>query len=93
VSWDKPFREPIELPDGNTLVSLRDAGAYITQLSPSEHDAKEWQTAMHCLIEAADYGGPVSFARLGIAQALHRHQEKVFDPTRKRSRWRKPGLS
>jgi hypothetical protein len=93
VSWDKPFREPIELPDGNTLVSLRDAGAYITGLPPSEHDAKEWQTAMHCLIEAADYGGPVSFARLGVAQALHRNQERVFDPTRRQPHWRKPGRS
>ena len=67
MSWDKLFREPIEVPGGEPLVSLRDAGAYITQLPPHEHDAREWQTAMHCLIEAADFGGPVSFARLGMS--------------------------
>jgi hypothetical protein len=89
MSWDRPFREPIALPEGGTLVSLRDAGAYITRLPKAEHDAREWQTAMHCLIEAADHGGPVSFARLGVAQALHRHQEKVFDSTRKQPHWRK----
>ncbi|MET0709937.1 MAG: hypothetical protein ABWY64_11910 [Tardiphaga sp.] len=89
MSWDKQFREPIELADGNRLVSLRDAGTYITQLPADEHDAQEWQTAMHCLIEAADYGGPVSFARLGVAQALNRHQEKVYDTTRKQPQWRK----
>jgi len=89
MSWDKQFREPIELDDGNVLVSLRDAGTYITQLPPAEHDAREWQTAMHCLIEAADYGGPVSFARLGVAQALHRHEEKIFDTTRKQPHWRR----
>jgi hypothetical protein len=88
VSWDKQFREPIELPNGNSLLSLRDAGTYITGLPLAEHEAQEWQTAMHCLIEAADFGGPVSFARLGVAQALHRRQEKVFDTTRHTPRWR-----
>jgi hypothetical protein len=87
VSWDAAFAEPVELPDGGRLMSLRDAGRYIARLPKSEHDAREWQTAMHCLIEAADYGGPVAFARLGVAQALHRHEEKVYDPSRKQPRW------
>lgn len=77
MSWDKSFREPIELPDGNALVSLRDASSYITRLPKTEHDAREWQAALHCLIEAADHGGPVSFARLGVAQALRRREENV----------------
>lgn len=77
--WDRQFREPIELPDGNLLTSLRDAGTYITHLPKAEHDAREWQTAMHVLIEAADHGGPMSFARLGVAQALHRADTKGFD--------------
>ena len=89
MSWDKAFSEPITLPDGEVLFSLRDAGAYITRLPQEEHEAKEWQTAMHCLIEAADYGGPMSFARLGVAQALHRRDEKVFDTSRKEPRWRR----
>ncbi len=89
MSWDRRFSEPIVLPDGGSLVSLRDAGTYITRLPPDEYDAREWQTAMHCLIEAADYGGPVSFARLGVAQALHRQEEKVFDAARKQPPWRK----
>ncbi|CAN5423171.1 hypothetical protein BH11PSE4_BH11PSE4_09850 [soil metagenome] len=88
MSWDKTFREPIELPDGRLLVSLRDAGSYITALPATEIQAREWQTAMHVLIEAADYAGPVSFARLGMAQALDRRAEKVFDPSRKRAHWR-----
>lgn len=87
MSWEKQFRDPIEVPGGEVLVSLRDAGAYISALPRDEHEAREWQTAMHCLIEAADHGGPVSFARLGVAQALHRHEPKVFDPTRKDPHW------
>jgi hypothetical protein len=89
MAWDKQFREPIEAPGGEMLASLRDAGAYITRLPAAEHAAKEWQTAMNCLIEAADHGGPVSFARLGVAQALHRHDEKVYDPARKQPHWRR----
>ena len=89
MSWDRAFREPIHVPDGDALVSLRDAGAYITRLPKAEHESREWQTAMHCLIEAADYGGPVSFARLGVAQALNRHVEKVYDTTRKEPNWRR----
>jgi hypothetical protein len=87
-AWDRKFSEPIETPDGERLTSLRDAGTYITRLPKAEHDAREWQTAMHVLIEAADNGGPVSFARLGVAQALHRREQKVYDPARKQN-WRK----
>ena len=90
MSWDRPFRDPIEVPNGGLLVSLRDAGTYIARLPKEEHEATEWQTAMHCLIEAADFGGPVAFARLGVSQALHRHVEKVYDATRKQPNWRKP---
>jgi hypothetical protein len=86
--WDKRFRQPIETPDGALLVSLRDAGTYITRLPKAEHEAQEWQTAMHVLIAAADHGGPVSFARLGVAQALGRGEEKVYDSSRKQH-WRK----
>jgi len=31
VSWDRPFAEPIELPKGKKLITLRDAALYITK--------------------------------------------------------------
>ncbi|MDB5656147.1 MAG: hypothetical protein JWQ94_3760 [Tardiphaga sp.] len=89
MSWDQEFPEPIQVPGGGELTSLRDAGGYITRLPTTELEAREWQTAMHCLIEAADHGGPVSFARLGVAQALHRQEKKVFDASRKQPHWRR----
>jgi hypothetical protein len=88
MSWDLRFTVPIILPNGKRLATLRDAAGYITKLSESEHAAKEWQTAMHCLIQAADHGGPVDFARIGVMQALHRHEEKVYDTSRKDPKWR-----
>jgi hypothetical protein len=30
VPWDRPFAEPVELPKGKKLVTLRDAALYIT---------------------------------------------------------------
>jgi hypothetical protein len=46
VSWDKRFFDPIMLPGGRQLVTLRHAAQYITKLPKTEHDAEEWQAAM-----------------------------------------------
>jgi hypothetical protein len=43
VSWDRPFAEPIELPEGKKLVTLRDGALYITKLPKTEHEASEWR--------------------------------------------------
>jgi hypothetical protein len=41
VSWDRPFAEPIELPKGKKLITLRDAAHYVTKLPKAERDAEE----------------------------------------------------
>jgi hypothetical protein len=43
--WYAHFREPIPVPKGEPLITLRDAGAYITRLPNAQHDAAAWQTA------------------------------------------------
>jgi len=40
--WQRPFDDPIPLPGGRQLVTLQDAGDYITKLPKSEHTAPEW---------------------------------------------------
>lgn len=40
--WDRAFDDPIPLPSGRQLVTLRDAATCITKLSKREHDAPEW---------------------------------------------------
>src|SRR3979409_212375 len=72
-----PFDDPIPLPPGRQLVTLEDAGAYITKLPKSEHTTAEWQAAMEALILVATLGGPTMFARIGImgrpeAEEAHR---------------------
>jgi hypothetical protein len=55
--WKRPFDEPIPVPRGRQLVTLQDAGTYITTLPKSEHTAPEWQAAMEALILVATLGG------------------------------------
>jgi hypothetical protein len=71
------------------LVTLQDAGQYITKLPKAEHDAEEWQAAMEALLFVAESGGPTMFARIGIMRALNRHVERVFNPDRKDHHWRR----
>jgi hypothetical protein len=87
VSRDQRFFDPIELPGGRRLVTLRDAARYITKLPKSEHDTPEWQAAMEALLLVAEHDGPTMFARIGVMRGLNRHVERVFDPSRKDKHW------
>src|SRR5258708_14888793 len=62
--WKRPFDDPIPLPRGRQLVTLRDAALYITKLRKAEHDAEEWQA----LLLVAEHGGPHD------ARAHRRHE-------------------
>jgi hypothetical protein len=53
MSWDQRFFDPIILPGGKRLITLRDAAQYIIKLPKAEHDAKEWQAAMQALLLVA----------------------------------------
>src|SRR3981189_2551315 len=84
--WSTPFDDPIPLPRGRQLVTLQDAGTYITKLPKAEHDAEEWQAAMEALMLVAR-GGPTMLARIGVMRALNRHVERVFNLNRKDHHW------
>jgi hypothetical protein len=92
VSWDQRFFDPIILPNGRKLVTLRDAAQYVTKLPKAEHDAEEWQAAMQALMLVAEHDGPTTFARIGMMRALNRHVQRVFDPARKNKHWGKRRL-
>jgi hypothetical protein len=85
--WKRVFDDPIPLPRGRYLVTLEDAGNYITKLPKTEHEAAEWQAAMEPLILVATSGGPTMFARIGVMRALNRHLERVFNPDMKDHHW------
>jgi hypothetical protein len=85
--WKRRFEESIPLPRGRSLITLEDAGRYITRLPKAELEAWGWQAAMEALILVATSGGPTLFARIGIMRALTRHVERVFNPDRKDHHW------
>jgi hypothetical protein len=92
AGWRRPFDDPIPLLRDRELVTLQDAGKYITKLPKAEHEAPEWQAAMQALILVATHGGPTMFARIGVMLALNRHVERVFDTSRKPHHWGKRKL-
>ena len=49
TGWKRRFDEPIPLPSGHQLITLKDAGNYITKLPKAEHTAPRWHTAMQAL--------------------------------------------
>jgi hypothetical protein len=87
TGWGREFDEPITLPGGRQLVTLRDAASFITSLPEDESALPEWQAAIEALILVADLGGPTMFARIGIMRALNRHHVREFDPKRKDPYW------
>lgn len=87
MSWTAAFPDPIPLPGGKTLRTLRDAGKFIEKLPEAEVSRPAWQTALHVVLQAADHGGPIDFARLGVMRALY-PVDPVYEPERKDPNWR-----
>jgi hypothetical protein len=48
--WRRRFDDPIPLPRGRQLVTLKDAADYIMKLPKAEQNHERWQTAIHCPI-------------------------------------------
>ena len=59
------------LPNGKTLLTLKDAAAYIMKLSKSKQQSPEWQAATEALLMAAEDRGPLMHAHVGMMLALH----------------------
>jgi hypothetical protein len=85
--WSTPFDDPIPLPRGRQLVTLQDAGTYITWLPKAEHESPQWQAAIEALLRAAEGRDFLMHARVGMQRALNRHVERVFNPGRKDPHW------
>jgi hypothetical protein len=89
--WQRPFDDPIPLPRGRQLVTLEDAAAYIMKLPKAEQDLEERQTAVACLIGAAEGRDFVMHARIGVLRALNRNIERTLTD-RKEMHWGKRRL-
>jgi hypothetical protein len=86
AGWKRPFDDPIPLPDGRQIITLEDAGAYVTELPKADQQLDEWQTAIEILL-VVKQNGPTMLARMGFMKALNRRVERVFNPDRKQTHW------
>jgi hypothetical protein len=84
--WSTAFEDPIVLPDGRKLLTLKDAADYITKLPKKETELPEWQAAIEALM-LCSRGGHVILARIGVMRALNRNVERVFNSDRKETLW------
>jgi hypothetical protein len=87
MSWDQQFFDPIELPNGRKLVTLRDAATYIVKLPKADQQAPEWQAAAEVLMLIGEHGGDPMMAHIAMMRALQRHEPKAAPvPRRKRAK-------
>jgi hypothetical protein len=92
ASWligSRPFDDPIPLPRGRQLATLKDAANYIQKLPKAEQLLDEWQAAVEALLLVIELNGPTMMARIGVMRALNRHVERVFNTDRKDKHWGK----
>ena len=88
MSWDSRFAEPIELPGGVRLASLREAIVHLVNTVPSsERGTPVVLTAAEMITSAAERGGPIEFARIATLRAINRHVVREFNPDRKDTHW------
>ena len=91
LPWSTSFEDPIPLPNGRTLLTLKDAADYITRLPKSESDLPEWQTAIEVLLLCSRGGDPM-LARIAFMKALNRNVVLAFNLDAKKHHWGKRKL-
>ena len=92
MSWSRAFDDPIPLPRGRQLFTLKDAAEYIQKLPEAEQQLAAWQAAVEALLLVVEHTGPTMMARIGMLRALNRHVERVFNSDRKDTHWGKRKL-
>lgn len=84
MSWSRRFEDPIKLPSGKTLRTLRDAADYIQKLPAKEAEKRHWQTAIRELLISAERGGIILLAQWAMLQAIHHDDPEPEKPRRRK---------
>lgn len=74
MSWSRKLEDPITLPDGRTLRTLGDAGAYLVSLPAKTRQSEAVQTAAEALLMAKEGRGPLMHARIGVLRVINAGQ-------------------
>jgi hypothetical protein len=89
--WQRRFEDPILLPNGKSLHTLRNAADYITGLPKEESDLAQWHVAIEALMLCSRRGDPM-LARIAFMKALNRNVVIPFNPDAKKHNWGKRKL-
>lgn len=71
MTWSRAFDDPVPLPSGEALRTLREAADYIMKLPKDQQKQPRWQAAVEALLMAAEGRGPILHARIGMLRALN----------------------
>ena len=89
--WSRRFVDPIQI-KGKPIVTLKEAAAFILNLSKVEQAKPHWQAATEAVIMAAEDRGPLMHADIGMKRALSAGKPVEFDPKQKSPHWGKRKL-
>jgi hypothetical protein len=92
TGWKRAFDDPIPVPRGRQLVTIRDAAKYIQKLPRGEQQLDEWQAAVEAMLLVVEHNGPTMMARIGFMRALNRNVVQEFNPDRQDTHWGKRKL-
>jgi hypothetical protein len=82
------FSEPIKLPNGKKIGTLRRNCRLAKMVLESQHSLREVQAGAHCVTEAAENKGPVEFARIGMFLCVGEAGQDRSDTSRAIRSWR-----
>jgi hypothetical protein len=68
--WSRAFDDPIVLPDGRELVTLRDAAEHVQRLPKATQKQQEWLRAVRILIATAEGRDFLMHSRIAMMQAI-----------------------
>jgi hypothetical protein len=86
MPWSRRFDDPVILPDGRELRTLRDAASHIQKLPKAEASKPHWQMATKILIETAEGRDFLMHARIAMTQAIGHGRPEPKDSSRKRAK-------
>jgi hypothetical protein len=93
TGWQREFDDPIQLPDGRKLLTLKDAIEHLAKTVPrKDRNHPKVLTAATILTNAAEGRDFMMHARIAALQALNRHVERVYNSDRKETHWGKRKL-
>jgi hypothetical protein len=91
LPWSTRFEDPIVLPNGRQLLTLKDAADYVTTLPKDESGLPPWQVAIEALMLCSRGSDPM-LARIAFMKALNRNVVLAFNPDAKKHHWGKRKL-